>query len=207
MYFSRQVSCWGGEAHLREGHVVLIGGAQKGQAGAVADERVKHAGGLAGQRLLEPAQLREAGARGVELGGHGVRHCDLTRLAPQNLRTELRDGRARLTDWAEREVRYLAYPFGAFDRRIMAATGDEYAAAFTTQLSAVPRSPHLHAIPRIDAYYLDQAGLLDTLQRGAANRRLALRRWLRRIRGTEPRRPIPAARTASPTGEGAWAWR
>lgn len=175
---------------------------------ATADpDRTRLPGGLAGQPLLEPAQLREVAARGVELGGHGVRHCDLTRLAGPDLGAELRDGRARLADWAEREIRYLAYPFGAFDRRIMAAAEGEYAAAFTTQLSAVPRAPHPHAIPRIDAYYLDQAGLLDTVHRGSADRRLALRRWLRRIRGTEPRRPIPAARTAPAGVEGDWAWR
>ena len=62
------MGCWGGEAHLREGHVVLIGGAQKGQAGVVADEGVKHAGGLAGQRREDLRALDRAG-RALRPGG------------------------------------------------------------------------------------------------------------------------------------------
>ena len=167
-----------------------------------APDRDQLPGGLAGRALLEPAQLREVAARGVELGGHGVRHCALPRLAEPELRTELRDGRARLADWTEAEVRYFAYPFGAFDGRVLEAASAEYHAAFTTQLAAVPAAPHLHAIPRIDAHYLDRGGLLEAASRGSAARWLTLRRWLRRLRGSEPRRPVPLRTQA----RGDWAW-
>jgi peptidoglycan/xylan/chitin deacetylase (PgdA/CDA1 family) len=150
-------------------------------------------GGIEGQDLLEPAQLRELADRGVELAGHGIAHVDLTRLDDAALADELRAGRERLSDWTGRAVRYLAYPFGAFDRRVITAAAREYAAAFTTQLAAIPPAHHPHAIPRVDACYLDGPALERATRRGDAARQLALRRWLRRLRGSEPRRAIPAA--------------
>jgi peptidoglycan/xylan/chitin deacetylase (PgdA/CDA1 family) len=158
-----------------------------------AAERSQLPGGLEGRALLDAAELRDLAAQGVEIGGHGIDHLDLTRLDDLALGRELRLGRERLGDWTGRPVRYLAYPFGAFDARVLAAARSEYQGAFTTQLGAVPRAAHPHAIPRVDAYYLDDPHLTRALRRGDASRYLSARRWLRRLRGSEPRRPIPTA--------------
>lgn len=173
-----------------------------------AVERTQLPGGLEGRALLDPSELRDLAARGVEIGAHGIDHQDLTRLDDGALARELRVGRERLCEWIGRPVRYLAYPFGAFDARVLATAGSAYAGAFTTQLGAVPPVPHPHAVPRIDAYYLDDPRLVRAARRGNAARYLMARRWLRRLRGSEPRRPIPTAPAAHRRAVGrAPAWR
>lgn len=167
-----------------------------------ATDRSHLPGGLTGLPLLEPAVLRELARQGISFGAHGVRHRDLTQLPSTEQEAELRDGRDQLMEWLGCEVDHLAYPFGRFDEALIKTTTEVYSAAFTTQLAEVPRDPHPHAIPRIDAYYLDAAGLLDLAGRAAVTRRLAVRRWLRRARGTEPRRAIPASPAGRATTEG-----
>ena len=173
-----------------------------------AVDRAQLPGGIEGCALLDPSELRDLAARGVEIGAHGIAHRDLTRLADDALTRELRTGRERLCEWIDRPVRYLAYPFGAFDARVLAIAGSAYAGAFTTQLCAVPPAPHPHAVPRIDAHYLDDPRLVRAAQRGESERYLTARRWLRRLRGSEPRRPIPKAPAPHRlAGGGATAWR
>ena len=158
-----------------------------------SEERARLPGGIHGHSLLEPAELRELAGRGVEIGAHGIEHCDLTALPDSALQRELRVGRERLSDWIDQPVELLAYPFGAFDARVRSAAEHEFEAAFTTQLCAVSARSHRHAIPRIDAFYLDQPGLMAAAHRGDARGWLTLRRWLRRLRGSEPRKAIPTA--------------
>lgn len=68
-------------------------------------------------------------ARGFEAAGHEVLshtvgHPDLTRLPDERLRVEMRDSRARLERELGHPVETIAYPFGAFDARVVKAAGD-----------------------------------------------------------------------------------
>ena len=70
--------------------------------------------------MLEVAQLRElATVPGVEIGSHSVRHVHLDVLRRAQIRTELRDSRARLEDLLGRAVEGVAYPHGAHDHRVL----------------------------------------------------------------------------------------
>lgn len=155
------------------------------------DERARLAGGIEGAALLAREELRELAQEGVEIAGHGIDHVDLTRLGDADIEREVRDGRARLSDWIGRDVEHFAYPFGAWNARVRSAVAREYRAAFTTQLGAVPTSADAHAIPRVDAFYLDDAGLRGAISAHKGESWLRARRWLRRVRGSEPRRAIP----------------
>ncbi|MEZ4218136.1 MAG: polysaccharide deacetylase family protein [Myxococcota bacterium] len=166
-----------------------------------SEERGRIAGGIAGARLLEADELRRVAAEpGIEVAGHGVDHVDLTTLADDALARELAQGAERLADWTGRRVEHFAYPFGAFDARVRAAAERAYRASFTTQLAAVPAAADPHAVPRIDAYYLDDPGLRRAVRAGRSDGWLARRRFLRRLRGSEPRRPVPTSAERSPAG-------
>jgi len=140
---------------------------------------------------LGPSQLRELHTRGVQIGAHGTTHCDLRQLDDESLAAELRNARERLESAIDAPVDTLAYPLGAFDRRVCRAAERHYRAAFTTQLSGLPVGAHPIALPRVDAYYLNGALLRRALQLGVADTLLFARRQLRRLRGTEPRISIP----------------
>lgn len=123
---------------------------------------------LAGEhaRELEPmtvAQLREVAARGWEVGSHTRTHPWLPRVTDDGeLRAELEGSKRELESLLELEMATLAYPFGAHDARVEAATAAAgYAAAVTlpVRVPAWPRQPaaeQLMRLPRIGIYRVDE---------------------------------------------------
>jgi peptidoglycan/xylan/chitin deacetylase (PgdA/CDA1 family) len=76
------------------------------------------------ERLLDAGQIRELAAAGIEVGSHTVSHCNLTALDDAGLRAELADSKAAIEDLTGRPVLSLAYPYGYFDDRVVAAARD-----------------------------------------------------------------------------------
>ena len=69
--------------------------------------------------FLTPADLRTlAGLPGAQIGAHGANHVALTQCDDATLRNELTSSRQYLEDLLGSEVRSLAYPYGAADRRV-----------------------------------------------------------------------------------------
>lgn len=84
--------------------------------------------------LLDAVALREMVSAGMEIGSHGLSHRRLTELDEQSLASELLDSRLALGELLEREVTSLAYPYGAFGlREVAAAKTAGYRLACTTQ--------------------------------------------------------------------------
>jgi peptidoglycan/xylan/chitin deacetylase (PgdA/CDA1 family) len=70
--------------------------------------------------------LDEEGARmlhdaGLELGSHTMSHADLRSLGPAELARELEDSKSAVERITGKPCRTLAYPFGAYDERVMRA--------------------------------------------------------------------------------------
>ncbi|MGN6608723.1 MAG: polysaccharide deacetylase family protein [Jatrophihabitans sp.] len=87
--------------------------------------------GTAPKPLLDRAQLRRLDAAGFRVQSHAMTHRDLTRLEQAELQHELRESRNVLEATLGREVRLLAYPYGAHDAAVEAAARDAgYTAAF-----------------------------------------------------------------------------
>ncbi len=147
-------------------------------------------GGIA-EPLLSFDELAEVARRGIAIGAHGLSHVRLTNLEAGALERELLGARDRLEACTGNRPDLLAYPFGAFDGRVREAAARHFRAAFTTQLAAVPPAVDAWAIPRVDACYLDSPMLRYLIGRARPELYLYVRRWLRRVRGSEPRRPIP----------------
>lgn len=156
-----------------------------------SDDRTGVLGGAAGA-LLGFDELAELARRGVAVGAHGLSHVPLTGLDAGDLERELLDAREKLEARTGAPVDLLAYPFGAFDARVRAATAAAgFRSACTTQLAPVSAGCEPLAIPRLDAYYLRSATLRALIARGRPEPYLHVRRWLRRARGSEPRRRVP----------------
>ena len=58
---------------------------------------------------------------GHEIGGHTISHPDLTTLSDWQLAQELSVSRQQLQAWSGQSVDILAYPYGAYDGRVVAA--------------------------------------------------------------------------------------
>lgn len=105
-------------------------------------------------RSLTWEQVGEMAADGHQFGSHTLTHPLLTELGDEDLRQELSDSRARITERLGR-CDSIAYPFGVWDRRVAQAAADVgYSFGFTlpdgSQMSADPLT-----IPRISVDHRD----------------------------------------------------
>jgi peptidoglycan/xylan/chitin deacetylase (PgdA/CDA1 family) len=94
-------------------------------------------------------QLRRLADAGWEVGSHTRTHPRLTLLGDEELARELRGSREACEQALERSCRSLAYPYGDFDARVVAAAADAgYEAAAIEGLSR----PAPLAWPRVGIY-------------------------------------------------------
>jgi peptidoglycan/xylan/chitin deacetylase (PgdA/CDA1 family) len=85
-------------------------------------------------RLLDADGVRELQRRGMEIGSHTMTHEDLRLLSDAELDAQLRDSKGALEEVTGRPCRTLAYPYGLYDERVVAAAGRAgYELAFAWQ--------------------------------------------------------------------------
>lgn len=100
--------------------------------------------------MMTGSQIRDMAGHGFEIGSHTVTHPHLTDLTEAQLTRELADSKHRLEDVIGREVVSLAYPYGDYDDRVMAATiAAGYRNAVSTRLGVVGGTS-VFEIPRIN---------------------------------------------------------
>lgn len=103
------------------------------------------------ERLLDAAGLRSVVRDGIEVGGHGWDHADMTGRDAASLRRHTDDVAEALADATGVRPRAFAYPFGAHDADArIAVAGAGYAVAFATHAGDPPM-----AVPRVDLNALD----------------------------------------------------
>ncbi len=103
---------------------------------------------VSGEMIITADQARELAASGVEVGAHSVDHVRLSSLNYADALDQMRRSRLHLEDVLGAPVTSMAYPFGAFDGRTMAAAreaGFEIACACSGpgpwRAMSVPREP------------------------------------------------------------------
>lgn len=98
--------------------------------------------------LLDAEGVRELRARGMSIGSHTMTHEDLRKLSDAELEAQLRDSKAALEEVLREPCRTLAYPYGLYDDRVIAATARAgYELAFAWQ----PVKWRRHCAPRLPA--------------------------------------------------------
>ncbi len=134
--------------------------------------------------LMSWDELERLAAAGIELGGHGVSHLDLTAIGPERAREEMRACRSEIEERTGRPVRWFAYPYGRTAPHVVQIAAELYEGACGTELRYATPHDDPYALPRLDAYYFRSVSRFEQAVtgslRGAAY--VALRRTLRRIR-------------------------
>jgi len=108
--------------------------------------------------LMTWSTVRDLAAAGVEFGGHGVSHTDLTRLTPALRRREIEHCAHELAARIGRPVRSFAAPYGHVNRVVLADIAVTYEVAFGTRLERVFPKRDRFDIPRIEMHYFRNAG-------------------------------------------------
>jgi peptidoglycan/xylan/chitin deacetylase (PgdA/CDA1 family) len=70
------------------------------------------------RRHLSWEQIRELSESGFDFGSHTVNHPDLTRIEPRFVGYELKNSKEVLEGKLGKEVRFLSYPFGRYNRSV-----------------------------------------------------------------------------------------
>ena len=110
--------------------------------------------------FLSPTALRTLAALpGAQIGAHGANHVALTQCDDTTLRNELTSSRSYLEDVLGCEVRTLAYPYGAADRRVRdaaLAAGYQLGACSLAGINPPERDPLLLARTEIVSFDSDR---------------------------------------------------
>jgi peptidoglycan/xylan/chitin deacetylase (PgdA/CDA1 family) len=135
------------------------------------------------QPLLDWPRVRELAGKGIEFGAHSVSHPDLTRLAPADLERELSGSRREIESQIGRPVEFFCYPYGRWNASVRAAVQRHFRGACSTGAGSVELRSDPFVLPRVDVHYVRSMGRFRTLFTNGFARYVAVRRWLRRLRG------------------------
>ncbi|MBT9591243.1 MAG: polysaccharide deacetylase family protein [Thiobacillus sp.] len=112
-------------------------------------------------RMLNPSELCEMQAAGMEIGSHTVNHVRLTDVDDVRLMQELTDSKAALEAILGKAVTSFAYPYGAWDARCaVAAQQAGYTSACTTQTGWALRDNTPFQLRRLTVFNTDTASML-----------------------------------------------
>jgi peptidoglycan/xylan/chitin deacetylase (PgdA/CDA1 family) len=128
-------------------------------------------------------QLREVAEQGFILGAHSVSHPMLTEITPEDALREIADSKAELETRISKPIEFFCYPYGLWNFGVREMVRSHYRAACSTTTGVVRRDADLMVLPRVDAYYLRNATMFQSLFSRRMVPYLGLRRMLRRIRG------------------------
>ena len=137
------------------------------------------------RRLMSWSAVRELAHQGIAFGGHSVTHTDLTTLAPDRLRDEIKGSQDEIAQHLGQAVDTFAPPYGRLNDRVRVELTRWASVSVGTRLDRANRSSDLTDVPRIEMHYFRSLRLWRTYLGGRASgylraRRLgrSLRRWL-----------------------------
>lgn len=105
------------------------------------------------RRLLAWSTVRELAQGGVEFGGQGVAHADLTRVPPAVRRHEIERCARDLAQQLGRPARAFAAPYGCVNRDVLADLARVYEIGFGTRFRRALPARDAYDVPRIEMHY------------------------------------------------------
>ena len=149
--------------------------------------------------LLRWAQVKEMSGAGMAFGAHSRTHPDLTRLSSEGAEGEMLASKRAIEEALKRPVEGFAYPYGAYNEAVKRLAAAHFPLACSTRLDFAGLGSDLHALERLDMYYLQHPRLFRLLLSGKARTYIRLRRWARAVRPALAR----LGRSPSRVGNGA----
>jgi peptidoglycan/xylan/chitin deacetylase (PgdA/CDA1 family) len=149
--------------------------------------------------LMNWATISELAAHGVDFGGHGVEHRDLTRVRGALLEAEVRDSKRAIEDRTGNAVTSFAAPYGRSDAQVTRVVRRHYRIAVGTTLARTGLDSDPFDVPRIEMWYFRKPRRWRALLHGEAENFLLAKRLMRRVRN------LAAAISPGPSGRRATA--
>lgn len=154
--------------------------------------------GLAGAAgplpVMDWPAITEMHDYGIAFGAHTHTHPDLTRIPPDEAEHEIVTSKTILQDRLGAPVDTFAYPFGYFNDQVRSVAQRHFTGAVSTKLGHAGPSADLHALRRLDVYFLQSQRVFQSLSSGRLELYLRTRQLLRNARhalGNRHGAPLP----------------
>lgn len=121
-------------------------------------------------------------SEGAEIGAHTADHPDLTHLTDAAVVEQLDTASREIEKRIGMRPRLFAYPGGRADARCRRLAAGRYSICFSTRHARMASDDDRSDAPRIETYYFRTARQFARLLSPEVDRRLAARRFLRRVR-------------------------
>jgi peptidoglycan/xylan/chitin deacetylase (PgdA/CDA1 family) len=144
--------------------------------------------------LMDWSTVADLARSGIEFGGHGVTHADLTRLDPEACCREIEGSAHDLAERLGHRPRGFAAPYGRVNAKVRREIARAYDVAFGTSFDRARSDCDRFDVPRIEMHYFRSARSWRDFLAGERTYFLA-RRALRSVRQAGMR-IIDAARAA-----------
>jgi peptidoglycan/xylan/chitin deacetylase (PgdA/CDA1 family) len=132
--------------------------------------------------LMNWADVQAAADTGFEIGAHSRRHPRLTTLSFAQLEDEVAGGADRIQAELGRRPDRFAYPYGDVNEAVARVARTAFEHSVTTELRPLADTDDRALLPRLDAWYFRQPGMLEDWGSPAFRRRLWIRAQGRRVR-------------------------
>jgi peptidoglycan/xylan/chitin deacetylase (PgdA/CDA1 family) len=119
---------------------------------------------------------------GVDFGGHGVSHTDLTLLPPAAMREEVVTCKRMIEELAGCHVTSFAPAYGKMSPAIRTEIRQHYLASVGTAMARARRTSDVYDLPRIEMWYFRGERRWRAYLAGGARGYFLLRKALRRVR-------------------------
>ncbi len=137
---------------------------------------------LFGGEMLSWGEIRAMKESGFDFGAHTLTHPDLTRLSPDDAAREMTASRDVVSHALGEPVTTFAYPYGRYDAASAEIAAKEFTCACSDELGLLTASSPIHAIPRVDSFYLRGERLFGLVRSPQLPLYLLLRNVPRKLR-------------------------
>lgn len=138
--------------------------------------------GIPSLPLMDWDAIGALAREGVTVGSHGRAHLDMRKLDPVDLSAELLCSAEKIQRETGCMPRAFAYPFGLLNERVAAAVAEIHPMACGTEFRVLRGQEDPHRLPRLDAYYFQRPGVLESWGRLRFRSYVQLRAAARRCR-------------------------
>jgi peptidoglycan/xylan/chitin deacetylase (PgdA/CDA1 family) len=70
-------------------------------------------------RYMTKSQIKEMSEAGMDIESHIVNHADMAIMPPEVLSKELTDSKRTLEKWTNRDIFFIAYPYGSYNQQVV----------------------------------------------------------------------------------------
>ena len=147
--------------------------------------------------LLDWPALLRLQDRGVTLGAHSRTHADLSLLDGGRLEDEVLGSAEAIAAHAGRRPAAFAYPYGRTSAAGIRAVAKAFRVGCTTEFRVLSGADQPALLPRLDMYYFQRPGSLESWGRAWFDARIRVRHLARRVRSLAAgSAPPPGVRTS-----------